>query len=402
MNWTEQTQAMLRSWTETQKKLWEGWAEAAQRSAPAGGEAPAWAEWGQRWRDLARQSLEGLGASTTGVPREVAERLFTGEDVFLRFVEQALAVMHTVAPKIDAGEDWADLLRRQFRQIKETMTQAPAPWFTPEAAAAMARDMPELWKLYAQELQKLGAPWLESLRGARGHLGEAMSGDRQAVVRMYNLFMDTFGSTAGKFAAAPAIGYTREFQEKVTSAFETWVEVRRTEVDFHTEMVNTGLRAMEGLLRELVEKSERGEKIESLRALFDLWVATAEKTYFEMASTDAFAEVQGRFVNAAMQHRIRERELMDALMKSLHLPTRRELDDAYRHLHDLKNEVRALRREVSQMRAAPATAPATPAPPAAPGAAAPAADPAPPNATTRRKSSSRARSSASRTGKKEG
>lgn len=392
MNWTEQTQEMLRSWTETQKKLWESWAEAAQRSVPAGGEAPAWAQWGQRWRDMARKSLEGLGASTAGVPREVAERLFTGEDVFLRFVEQALAVLHAIAPKIDAGEDWADLLRRQFRQIKETMTQAPASWYSPEAAAAATRDLPELWKLYAQELQKLVAPWMASLQGARGHLGEAMSGDRQAIVRMYNLFMDTFANTAGKFAAAPAIGYTREFQEKVTSAFETWVEVRRTEVDFHTEMVNTGLRAMEGLLRELVEKSERGEKIESLRALFDLWVATAEKTYFEMASTEAFAEVQGRFVNAAMQHRIRERELMDALMKSLHLPTRRELDDAYRHLHDLKNEVRALRREVSQLRAAPA-------PQAAPSAAA--ADPAPTEAAARRTSSPKAKSSASRTGKKE-
>lgn len=401
MNWTEQTQAMLRSWTETQKKLWEGWAEAAQRNAPAGGEASPWAEWGQRWRDLARKNLEGLGATTGAVPREVAERLFTGEDVFLRFVEQAMAVLHTIAPKIDAGGDWADLLRRQFRQIKEGMTQAPAPWYTPEAAAAMTRDMPELWKLYSQELQKLAVPWLTSLQGARGHLGEAMSGDRQAVVRMYNLFMDTFGSTAGKFAAAPAIGYTREFQEKVTRAFETWVEVRRTEVDFHTEMVNTGLRAMEGLLRELVEKSERGEKIESLRALFDLWVATAERTYFEMASTDAFAEIQGRFVNAAMQHRIRERELMDALMKSLHLPTRRELDDAYRHLHDLKNEVRALRHEVTQLRAASAAAAAVPLSAAAPSPAAPAADPAPVKTTTRRKSSSREKTSASRTGKKE-
>jgi class III poly(R)-hydroxyalkanoic acid synthase PhaE subunit len=398
MSWTEQTQAMLRSWTETQKKLWEGWAEAAQRTASPGGEGSPWEEWGQRWRDLARKSLEGLGASTTGVPREVAERLFGGEDVFLRFVEQAMAVMRAIAPKIDAGEDWADLLRRQFRQIKESMTQAPAPWYTPEAAAAVTRDLPELWKLYAQELQKLGAPWLASLQGARGHLGEAMSGDRQAVIRMYNLFMDTFGSTAGKFAAAPAIGYTREFQEKVTSAFETWIEVRRTEVDFHTEMVNTGLRALEGLLRELVEKSERGEKIESLRALFDLWVATAEKTYFEMASTDAFAEIQGRFVNAAMQHRIRERELMDALMKSLHLPTRRELDDAYRHLHDLKNEVRALRREVSQMRASSGAAPAAP----APGAAAATAEPAPRKPSARRTSSSRANSSASRNEKKEG
>lgn len=395
MNWTEQTQAMLRSWTETQKKLWAGWTEAAQRTTPQAGGASSWPEWGQRWQEMARKGMESLTAGGRGVPREVAERLFSGEEVFVRFVDHALATMRTIAPKVDAGGDWAELLRRQFQQFKEDMTRAPAPWFTPEAAAAAARDMPELWKLYLQELEKGGAPWLASFREAHGHLGEAMSGDTQAVIRMYNMFMDTFENSMGKFTAAPAIGYTREFQEKLTRAFETWVEVRRAEVDFRTELVNTGFHALEGLLRELVEKAEKGEKIDTFRALFDLWIATSEKTYFEVASTDAFAEIQGRLVNAAMQYRIRERELMDAVMKSLHLPTRRELDDAYRHLHDLKNEVRALRREVSHLKATPAApaAPATAAVPPAPGAA-----PAKARARTMKASPAK---SAARAGKKE-
>ncbi|MBE0616524.1 MAG: hypothetical protein IH608_01170, partial [Proteobacteria bacterium] len=241
---------MVRSWTETQKKLWEGWNEAAQRTAPTAPGTGAWADWGQRWQEMARQTMERITAAGRGVPQEVAGRLLSGEEVFVRFVDQALAVLRTIAPKIDAGEDWAELLRRQFSQIKEDMTRPPVPWYTPETAAAAARDLPELWKLYVQELQKSAAPWLASLGEARGHLGEAMSGDRQAVIRMYNVFMDTFENSLGKFTAAPAIGYSREFQEKVTRAFETWVEVRRAEVDFRTELVNTGFRALEGLLRE--------------------------------------------------------------------------------------------------------------------------------------------------------
>ncbi len=379
MNWTEQTQAMMRSWTQTQKKLWEGWSEAAQRAAPSGGAASPWTEWGQQWQELTRKSMERVTGAAGGIPREVAERLFGGEEVFLRFVDNALAVLRTVAPKIDAGEDWAELLRRQFSQLKEEMMTRPASsWYTPEAAAAVARDIPELWKLYFQELQKGAAPWISSVHEARGHLGEAMSGDQQAVVRMYNLFMDTFENTVGKFTAAPAIGYTREFQEKLTRAFDTWVDVRRAEVDFRTELLNTGFRALEGLLRELVEKAERGETIDTFRGLFDLWVATAEKTYFEIAGTDSFAEIQGRLVNAAMQHRVRERELMDDIAKALHLPTRRELDDAYRHLHDLKGEVRALRREMAHLRGASGTGPAAgPASREAKIAPAPAAGPAP-------------------------
>ncbi|MDW7712029.1 MAG: poly(R)-hydroxyalkanoic acid synthase subunit PhaE [Deferrisomatales bacterium] len=362
MNWTEQTQAMVKSWAETQKKLWEGWNEASQSAASSGGEN-AWGQWGKAWQEMVRQSLGKLsGSPAGGVPREVAERMFGGEEVFLRFVEHSLSMLRAVAPKIDTGGDWAELLRREFAQLKEEMSRSPASWYGPEAAAAAARDIPELWKLYAQQIQKGMMPWVSSLQEARGHVGEAMGGDRQAVVRMYNLFMDTFETTAGKLTAAPAIGYTREFQEKLTRAFETWVEVRRAEVDFRTELVNTGFHALEGLLRELVEKGERGEKIDTFRGLFDLWVATAEKTYFEIASTDSFAEIQGRLVNAAMQYRIRERELADSFAKALHLPTRRELDDAYRHLHDLKTEVRRLRAEVAHVKASAGQPPAPPPP----------------------------------------
>jgi len=364
MNWTEQTQAMLRSWTETQKKLWEGWTESSRTAAPQSG--GPWGEWLGRWQEAARQGMAGMTSGAGSVPREVAERLFSGEQVFVQFVEMALGVLKTIAPQIDAGEDWADLLRRQIAQFKEEMTRAPAPWYTPEAAATMARDLPELWKLYLKEAERMAAPWLHSVREARGHVGEALGGDRQAVVRLYNMFVDTFETSAGRLTAAPAIGHTREFQEKVTRAFEAWVDVRRAEVEFRAELVNTGFRALEGLVRELVEQGERGEKIESFRGLFDLWVAAAEKAYFEVASTESFAGIQGRLVNAAMQYRIQEQEVTEAVLKGLHLPTRRELDDAYRRLHDLKGEVRALRGEIAQLKAVRSPAPASEAPGAVP------------------------------------
>jgi class III poly(R)-hydroxyalkanoic acid synthase PhaE subunit len=214
----------------------------------------------------------------------------------------------------------------------------------------MSRDVPELWKLYTTEVQKMVLPWFSSLKETHGHLGDAMSGDRYAALKTYNVFMDTFQSTLGKFGAAPAIGYTREFQEKLTKAFETWGEVRRAEAGFQTELVNAGFRALEDMIRTLVEMGEKGEKIKGSRQLFDLWVATAEKVFSEIASTESFAEIQGRLVNAAMQYRVCERDLAEEWLKSLHLPTRHELDDAYKHMYQMRREVKALRRELDELR----------------------------------------------------
>jgi class III poly(R)-hydroxyalkanoic acid synthase PhaE subunit len=234
--------------------------------------------------------------------------------------------------------------------MKEQMSQGAVAWLNPEVAAAATSDLPELWKLFGAQMRDMGAPWLQSLQETRGHLGDAMSGDRRAFIKTSNLFMDTFEGTLGKFAAAPAMGYSREFQEKVTKAFETWVEVRKAEVEFYTESVNIGFRALEALLRELVQKGERGEKITSFRELFDVWVSTADKSFFEAASSEGFAEVQGRMVNAGMHYRIHEREVVEVFLKALHLPTRQELDDAYRHMYEMRKEVKALRKELAQLR----------------------------------------------------
>ncbi|GAB4260357.1 MAG: hypothetical protein Kow0092_09150 [Deferrisomatales bacterium] len=359
MNWTEQTQQMMRSWTQTQRKLWEAWG-GGLTGKPTDGGSP-WSAWMSQWHSMARESMRRMTTGTAGVPKEVAERLFVGESAFLRFVDLTVDAMKTVAPKIDAGEDWPELLRRYLAQVKEELAQPSVAWPSPERAAEALRDVPELWKLYVGQLRELGLPWAQSLREARGHLGEAMSGDRHAAIKMSNLFLDTFENTLGKFTAAPAIGYTREFQEKVTKAFETWVDVRRAEMEFQTELLNTGIRALEELVRELVERAERGEKVKSYRELFDLWVATAEKAYFEIASTDSFAEIQARLVNAAMHYRVHEREVAEEFLKTLHLPTRRELDDAYRHMHELRREVKVLKREMAQLKdAAPVQEPPTP------------------------------------------
>jgi class III poly(R)-hydroxyalkanoic acid synthase PhaE subunit len=350
MNWNEQAQLMAKSWTEIQKKLWEGWIDAGAQHGASGASAGVWTDWITQWQKMAQQALEAWSAGAEGVPKDAARRLFAGEETFFRFVELSLEAFKSLAPKIEAGEDWADLLRQHIDQLKEGMTQKSFPWLSGDFAAAATRDVPELWKLFGAQMKDLTTPWFESLREARGNIGEAMSGDRRAFVKTFNVFMDTFEGTAGKFASAPALGFTREFQEKLAKAFEAWMDVRRAEVDFATESANIGFKALESLLRELVQKGERGEKITNLRQLFDLWVSTADKTFFQAASTEGFAEIQGRLVNAAMRQRIREREATEVFLRNMHVPTRKEIDDAYRHMYDLRREVKALRKELNRLR----------------------------------------------------
>lgn len=362
MSWTEQTEEMLKSWTEAQKRVWDGWTDAARKPDPA---APGlWTDWFSQWQQTAQTAAAQWGAD--GVPKAVIGRLFAGEEALLRFVDLALGTFKTIAPGLDAGQDWAELLRRYLDQLKEEMARRPSAWMTPEGVAAATRDLPELWKLYVAQLQKLGMPWVQSVREARGHLGEAVGGDRQAAVKLLNTFLDNYEAMFGKFLGAPAIGYSREMNEKLLKGFEAWTDYRRTSLEFDTELVGTGFRALEELLRELVETAEKGQKVTNFRQLFDLWVASSERAYFELFNTDSFAELQGRLVNSAMRCKIREREIVEEVQSAFSMPSRSEIDGIHRRVQDLRDEVKALKRELALLQKAQ-TAVAPPAPPAPAG-----------------------------------
>jgi class III poly(R)-hydroxyalkanoic acid synthase PhaE subunit len=373
MNWSEPMQNMMEGWAQAQRAAVEGWAEAAQKVT---GEEASSGDWLEAWRRMAEQSSQSWAHNLSGLPKSVAERMAAADRAYRQFAEVFFGAMKEIAPRVQGGTDWV----KAFSQYLEGLKRAGGgmEWSVPQAATSIAQDLGELWKLYLAQVQAVGMPWVESLREAGGHVGEAMAGDRRAFIRMANLFTDTFESTLGRFLAAPAIGYTREFQEKATKAAEAYGDMKRAEAAYTAELVNIGYRALEALAKEAAAKGGSGEPITSYRELFDLWVNVAETTYFEAASSPSFADVQARLVNASMHYRVHERVLADIFARALHLPTRTEIDDAYRHLHEVSREVKRLRREVDALHKRLAEQPAVQ-PPEAALPQAPAA-PSPPDA----------------------
>ena len=146
------------------------------------------------------------------------------------------------------------------------------------------------------------------------------------------------------------MGLTRESSEKLTKGFDAWVEMNRAALDFQTVIADEGTNAVEALMRKLVDMGERGERIKTLRQFFDLWADTVDGVYYELFGSESFATLQGRFVNASMEYRKRQSDLLDEAMASAGLPGRKEIDQVHLHIHDLRIELRFLKREIRTLR----------------------------------------------------
>jgi class III poly(R)-hydroxyalkanoic acid synthase PhaE subunit len=347
MNWTDQMQQFMSSWTEAQQKMASEWTSAMNQASSPGGAAAE--DWAAKCREQAATNFETYLGNMGGVPGSAAQRIFASAKTYSQFVDFITGALRQMAPKMETGADWAGALKQYMEAMKGKMNAEPHLWMKPEAAAAMSGDATELWKLFMEQTRAMSAPWFESFGQAKGHMGEAMGGDHRAAIRMTNLFTDTFESTFGKLFGAPSIGFSRESQEKLTKTFDAWVEMKKAEVAFNAELTTIGFRAMEKLVEVLKDKASKSEKVESARELFDLWVEIAEQTYFEAASTEAFAQTQADLVNAAMRHRIEEKNLVEIFYKAIHLPTRQEIDDAYKHMHEMRSQVKKLTKTVDAL-----------------------------------------------------
>jgi class III poly(R)-hydroxyalkanoic acid synthase PhaE subunit len=106
--------------------------------------------------------------------------------------------------------------------------------------------------------------------------------------------------------------------------------------------------SVETVIETLVEKGKKGEKIESVRDLNRLWLDSADDVFTKMYASEEYLEAQHRLSKAGMTYKIMQQDVVEMTLKGLNLPTRSELDDAYKTLYELRKEVKSLKKALRE------------------------------------------------------
>lgn len=148
----------------------------------------------------------------------------------------------------------------------------------------------------------------------------------------------------------PAFGFAREHQERLQRLGAAWRENQSTQQAYDKLMLDALRNAFPIFEGKLAEHSEPGRQLDSARALFDLWIDSAEEAYAEMALSDPFRHAYAQMVNAQMRLRQALQGELALSCRAMGMPTRAEVDAGHQRLHALEREVRRLRRELAGAR----------------------------------------------------
>jgi hypothetical protein len=250
---------------------------------------------------------------------------------------------------------------------------SPAAWMQaaqlaqPGTLGAVGAAMPDL-----SAAQAFMAPWTALMKNASGIPSPSTntSGSALPLQAMSQAWLGAGSKLAGTTPADLTTAFDRTYGA-LTDALglgplrqlqAAWQEVAAASLAQQEARANYALivqrafaQGLEGLMKRLADKAASGERIDSILALLRLWAVSTEEAVHQTLQSDAGLAATAGLARSALAYRKKMQQVAAILADMLDIATRRDLDEAYRAIQELKREVRTLRAAHEPHRAAKAT-----------------------------------------------
>jgi len=297
-------------WVHTQQKYWEQWTDMSRKAM---GMEPAQSP----WESAMNHWWQAISPNAPDATRGFMDKMLQQGKVFYRLGDE-------MAKNMGKHKDWSDALNETLETIQENMA----------AGAEQSAEVSE--KGFSQWMGFWEGP-IESWRKAAGQL--PLNSDLAGTP---NLLEQVLGM--------PGLGFTREDEERYKELGQSWLAYQHALLKyqhFFADLGTAATRCMKDKVKGLVDE---GKKIESNRALYDLWVAACEEEYGKHVITPQYAKVYGELVNSLMSFKKQWRELVDQRLGLMGMPTTREVRTLQSRLQESRREMRAMRHEIDELK----------------------------------------------------
>jgi class III poly(R)-hydroxyalkanoic acid synthase PhaE subunit len=174
-------------------------------------------------------------------------------------------------------------------------------------------------------------------------------GESGASSELTGFLQKNYEETLGKILRVPSLGYFREFNDKVNRAVDSYMHYSMIMTEYFVPFYHAGQTAGKELFNRITEY--RGQEItsETLKEFYKIWWTVNEDTYAEMFQSEEFTKLLGEVLQHGLLFRKHVDELTDELVQFTSLPSKKDMDDLYRSVYELKKEVKLQKKKIVQL-----------------------------------------------------
>jgi class III poly(R)-hydroxyalkanoic acid synthase PhaE subunit len=238
-----------------------------------------------------------------------------------------------------------------FVDMAERMAKAAGSDGAPNLALPQMADTQGL-AVANEAFSKLWSSALELSKTVSANVQKGAPADPVVIAMLGKIFdprawfsgADDMDDALQRMAHGPQLADMWDVERKMLTVFNAWTALRRRSLEHNTVMLDAWLQAAGRFAKELNERAEKGEVLESWRALLALWVDTANEALLETQRSEPYLKTQREVLKASTDLRLAQHDVAEFYSEVFGYPTRAELDDVHKSVTELRRELRAMKR----------------------------------------------------------
>lgn len=234
--------------------------------------------------------------------------------------------------------EWGQAALEKWPFLSFLMQTAPV---SPDSLLQGMETLPEVFlkmaRLGFEGFFRLQQQWLEEVDKA-GQRAEAARSDifGQDTLKAWT---EIYGQNFRQLLNLPQLGLTRVYQEKLNQATCTYSQFQEAMAEFLQVLCLPVEKSLEVMRARLEELGREGNLSDDFKDYYDMWIKILEGHYMTLLKSPGYLDSLGNTLVAAGNFKVARQELLADILKSLQIPTYKDLDELGKELYLLKKKV---------------------------------------------------------------
>ncbi len=264
--------------------------------------------------------------------------------------EQAAAPKAADAINGDTLEATTARISQALQMTQQLLTSVYSAYFGALIGKPAAAPTAAFEDLLRSRLDELGKHWSgmskalagpAEIEAALSRLGGGLTSSIAELARPLASNVErAYGGVADAFGLAPM----RELEAAGRELALARVAQRRAQAEYLEVTLDALRQGGDALTARLAEMGRRGESVDTMLALMRLCVRTLDGAMHEAMQSPRALQVAAEAIRAGLRAKQQQQRIVALASQALNVPTRAEVDEAYREIQELKREVRRLRK----------------------------------------------------------
>ena len=201
-------------------------------------------------------------------------------------------------------------------------------------------------------LQGAGAPgfsmFSDMLGGYENYFSQLVEATTAQGVEKLSENFETWAKEVEKHLMAPKLGINREVVHDLAETLVLSQDFFRTSSKMSRLVEATSRKAGSRFQVKLSEMALQKKPVIKFVDFCALWAVEYEAVFLEVLKSQEFAKLQGEFVDSGHKLKIQSNKLAEDLLESTPIALKRDLDLAIAEIHQLKRDLKTLKRTLKE------------------------------------------------------